>query len=254
MNRWGRMRNSASYISDFFVLSALLKNMTQHELPYSIGIIMDGNRRWAKERGLPTLEGHRKGYDKLTEVLDWCREKGIKELTVFAFSTENWNRTEEEVSYLMDLFRTMIVTVERDAVAHDTRLIFVGERSRFSSDIVAAITHAEEATAHCASFRFGIALSYGGRAEIMDAIHRIPSDRLTNITEEEFAALLWSHELRDPDLIIRTSGEQRLSGFLTWGSVYSELTFTDTYWPAFTKEEFADILADYASRGRRFGK
>lgn len=228
--------------------------MTQHEIPYSIGIIMDGNRRWAKKRGLPTLEGHRKGYDKLTEVLEWGREAGIKELTVFAFSTENWNRTQEEVSYLMDLFRTMIATVERDALAHDTRLIFIGERSRFSSDIVAAIEHAEEATSSCASFRFGIALSYGGRAEIVDAIRRIPPERLATITEEEFAALLWSHELRDPDLIIRTSGEQRLSGFLTWGSVYSELAFTKTYWPAFTKEEFANILADYASRARRFGK
>jgi undecaprenyl diphosphate synthase len=248
------MRNSASRIGDLFLLTALSKNMTQHELPYSIGIIMDGNRRWAKERGLPTFEGHRKGYDKLTEVLDWCREMGVKELTVFAFSTENWNRTQEEVGYLMDLFRTMIATVERDAIANDTRLIFLGERSRFSSDILTAIEHAEAVTASCASFRFGIALSYGGRAEIVDAIHRIPPEHLPDITEEEFAALLWSHELRDPDLIIRTSGEQRLSGFLTWGSVYSELAFTDTYWPAFTKEEFTTMLADYAARGRRFGK
>jgi undecaprenyl diphosphate synthase len=228
--------------------------MIQHEIPYSIGIIMDGNRRYAKERNLPTLEGHRKGYDKLIEVLDWCRDAGVKELTVFAFSTENWNRTKEEVSYLMDLFRAMIGKAKEDALLHDTRLIFIGQRDRFEPKIREAMESAERETAHCSSFLFAIALSYGGRAEIVDAIHRILPERLPDITEEEFGALLWSHDLRDPDLIIRTSGEQRLSGFLTWGSVYSELAFTETYWPAFTKTEFDAILVDYAERGRRFGK
>lgn len=228
--------------------------METNKIPHSIGIIMDGNRRWAKVAGLPTLEGHRKGYDTMRAVVDWCKESGVKEAIVYAFSTENWNRTKEEVGYLMNLFRMMISKVTEDAVRDDTRLIFLGERSRFDADIVRAIEDAEAQTHACSSFTFGIALSYGGRAEIVDAIHRIPPAKLATITEEEFSALLWTKELFDPDLIIRTSGEERLSGFLPWQSVYSELFFTETLWPAFTREEFDRILSAYAARNRRRGK
>lgn len=223
-------------------------------IPHSIGIIMDGNRRWAKEQGLPTLEGHRRGYDKLNEVLEWCRESGVKELTVYAFSTENWNRTQEEVGYLMNLFREMISNAVEKAKQNNTRLIFLGERTRFTPDILNAMIKAEEDTKECTSFTFGIALSYGGRAEILDAIHRIPSEKITSITEEEFSQLLWSKEMHDPDLIIRTSGEERLSGFLPWQSVYSELYFTETFWPALSRKEFDEILAIYTGRQRRYGK
>lgn len=228
--------------------------METNKIPHSIGIIMDGNRRWAKSEGLPTLEGHRKGYDTMRAVVDWCKESGVKEVIVYAFSTENWNRTKEEVGYLMNLFRVMIGKVTEDAVRDNTRLIFLGERSRFDTDIVRAIEDAERETRACTSFTFGIALSYGGRTEIIDAIHRIPSAQLATITEEEFSALLWTKELSDPDLIIRTSGEERLSGFLPWQSVYSELFFTETLWPAFTKAEFLSILDAYAARTRRLGK
>ena len=225
-----------------------------NNIPRCIGIIMDGNRRWAKAAGLPTLEGHRRGYNKLREVTDWCKDAGVKNLIVYAFSTENWNRTKEEVGYLMGLFREMIGKVTEDAVRDNTRLIFLGDRSRFDADMVRAIADAERETRACTSFTFGIALSYGGRAEIVDAIHRIPPAKLATITEEEFSALLWTKELSDPDLIIRTSGEERLSGFLPWQSVYSELFFTETLWPAFSKAEFLLILDAYAARTRRLGK
>lgn len=223
-------------------------------IPRSIGIIMDGNRRWAKGRGLPSVEGHRAGYDKLREVLRWSKAAGVGYLTVYAFSTENWNRSVEEVGYLMNLFRMMIKKMTEEAKAEDTQLIFLGERERFEPDIRAAIEEAEAATRGGKSFVFGIALSYGGRAEIIDAIHRIPPEKFATITEKEFAGLLWSKEIPDPDLIIRTSGEERLSNFLPWQSVYSELFFTKTFWPDFSQEEFDSILANFADRERRRGK
>lgn len=215
---------------------------------------MDGNRRWAKESGLPTLEGHRAGYQKLREVTGWCKEVEVKHLIVYAFSTENWDRTKEEVGYLMNLFREVVGRMVEDALRDDTRLLFLGERSRFEPDILRAITEAEEKTRGCASLTFGIALSYGGRAEILDAIHRIPQERLAQLSEEEFSQLLWTKEIADPDMIIRTSGEHRLSGFLPWQGVYSELFFVDAFWPAFTREEFDRILEEYAKRQRRFGQ
>ena len=221
--------------------------------PCSIGIIMDGNRRWAKDNGLPTLEGHRVGYEKLRDVLSWCKEFGVANVIVYAFSTENWNRTKEEVSYLMDLFRHIITEMVTESLKKDTRLIFLGERSRLDTDIIAMMNDAEERTRHCSSLTLGIALSYGGRTEIIDAIRRIPKDRLVTLTEEEFAALLWTHEIPDPDLVIRTSGEERLSNFLTWQSAYSELFFVKTLWPDFTREDFKRILDEYAKRQRRFG-
>jgi len=154
----------------------------------------------------------------------------------------------------MGLFRTGIKKMVSDAKANDTRIIFLGERSRFEPDIQEALKDAEEATGGGTSLTFGVALSYGGRVEIIDAIHRIPIDKLATISEEEFSSLLWSAEIPDPDLIIRTSGEERLSNFLPWQSVYSELFFTKTLWPDFTQEEFKHILGKYAERERRRGK
>lgn len=225
----------------------------EHHTPRSVGIIMDGNRRWAKGKGLPTLEGHRVGYEKLREVLLWCKEFGVASVMVYAFSTENWNRSKEEVAYLMDLFRYIIKEMINESLAKDSRMIFLGERSRLEADIIAMMNEAEEKTKHCKSLTLGIALSYGGRREIIDAIHRIPKDRIETVTEEEFSALLWTSEIPDPDLVIRTSGEERLSNFLPWQSAYSELFFVNTLWPDFTREEFKRILDEYAKRQRRFG-
>lgn len=220
----------------------------------SVGIIMDGNRRWAKEHGLPSFEGHRRGYEKLHDVVDWCRDLGVGELTVYAFSTENWNRAKEEVAYLLDLFRSGIREQLSFALKKNVRLLFPGDRSRFPEDIRAVMGDAEEKTKSFTEQTLTLALSYGGRAEILHAMREIPKEKISTITEEEFEKHLWTGGLKDPDLIIRTSGEKRLSGFLTWKSVYSELFFTDTYWPAFTKEEFARMLEEYGQRKRRFGR
>lgn len=222
--------------------------------PRSIGIIMDGNRRWATKNNLPKLEGHRVGYNKLREVQEWCQEVGVKHLIVYAFSTENWNRTKEEVGYLMNLLRTVMDSAVRDAIKNNGRLIFIGERSRLDVDIVRAMEDAEARTQNGSSFTLGIALSYGGRAEIIDAIRRIPEEKLSSISEDEFSRLLWTNQFSDTDLIIRTSGEERLSNFLPWQSVYSELFFTKTLWPDFTKEEFLKILGTFGNRERRLGK
>lgn len=219
----------------------------------SIGIIMDGNRRWAKEHNVPTLEGHRRGGEKLKEVLGWCREFGVRELTVYAFSTENWNRAQEEVSYLLELFRKGIKDQLSDALKNKIKLLFPGDRARFPEDIRMLMSEAEIKTKDHDTLTLSTALSYGGRAEILDAIHKIPKEEIATLTEEGFEKHLWTAGLKDPDMIIRTSGEERLSGFLTWKSVYSELFFTETFWPAFTKEEFARMLEEYGQRKRRFG-
>jgi undecaprenyl diphosphate synthase len=222
--------------------------------PQCIGIIMDGNRRYAKASGLPALEGHRAGYKKLLEVSEWCREAGVKNLIVYAFSTENWKRTEEEVGYLMNLFRSVIAEQVESAMKNDTRLIFLGERSWVAADIRKAMEDAEDQTKNNKSFNFGIALSYGGREEILNAVRSASAMQGGAIDEEKFSELLYTKDLPDPDIIIRTSGERRLSGFLPWQSVYSELFFTDTLWPAISREEFTGILKEYAERERRYGK
>lgn len=229
-----------------------MKPTDQH--PLSVGIIMDGNRRWAKARGLSTLEGHREGYAKLKEIINWSKEAGIGYVTVYAFSTENWNRTEEEVGYLMNLFRTVIGEVTKEAKEKGIKLVYIGQRERFAEDIRTAMNESEQSTRECTALTLAVALSYGGRQEIIDAVHRIPGDKIATITEEEFSKMLWTKDIADPDLIIRTSGEERLSNFLPWQSVYSEFFFTKTLWPDFSKDEFLSIIEEYHARERRLGK
>jgi undecaprenyl diphosphate synthase len=223
--------------------------------PQSIGIIMDGNRRWAKERGLLKVRGHEYGFEKLKEVLGWFRERGIKHLIIYAFSTENWNRAPEEVNYLMNLIRRVFAKDSKDLKEIQEkggRLRFVGERERFALDIQECLAHAEEVTVD-GTHALWVALSYGGRAEILRAAAALAKSG-EPVTEESFAKHLWTAGMPDPDIIIRTSGEQRLSGFLPWQGVYSELFFTKTYWPDFSEAEFDAILAEYATRERRRGK
>src|SRR3989344_1778454 len=224
--------------------------------PVCVGMIMDGNRRWAREQGLATLEGHRKGFEKLKEVLGWVEVRGIKHLVVYAFSTENWGRVEEEVSYLMDLIRRVFARESKELAEikeRRGRLRFIGERARFHPDIQEALAHAEEETKGGTCTLWG-GLSYGGRPEIIAAVNKLVEEGRESVGEEDISNALWSAGMPDPDLIIRTSGEQRLSGFLPWQGVYSELFFTKTYWPAFSEAEFDAILAEYASRERRRGK
>lgn len=226
-------------------------------IPYHLGIIIDGNRRWAKKKGLPTLEGHRQGYNKLKKVGKWCKAKGVKILTIFAFSTENWNRSKEEVSYLMRLLVQAFSKKEVDELnKNGIQLRVIGQKERLAKDLQKMIREAEGRTENNKEGILNLAISYGGRPEIIEAIKKIIKKKIPpeKITEEIISQNLWTEGLSDPDLIIRTSGEQRTSGFLTWQSVYSELYFCKKYWPDFTEKDLDEALLDYKLRQRRFGK
>lgn len=220
-----------------------------------LGIIMDGNRRWAKEHGLPSLEGHRRGYNKMKEVGDWCLARGIEILTVYAFSTENWNRSAEEVAYLMKLLKEALTKELPEFMAKGIKLKIIGSRERLSADLVEAIDQAEKQTRNNQRGILNIALNYGGHLEIVEAMRKIAAQGKTpeEITEELIAQNIYTAGQPDPDLIIRTSGEHRLSGFLTWQSVYSELYFVKTHWPAFSEQDLDQIIEDFNQRERRFG-
>ncbi len=229
---------------------------SETKAPICVGIIMDGNRRWAQAHGLPTLQGHEKGFEKLKEVLGWGQARGIRHLVVYAFSTENWGRAEEEVSYLMNLIRRVFARQSKELEEikeRGGRLRFIGDRGRFAPDIQEVLAHAEEETKR-GECTLWIGLSYGGRPEIVAAVNKLLEEGRESVGEEDINNALWSAGMPDPDLIIRTSGEQRLSGFLPWQSVYSELFFTKTYWPDFSEDELDGILAEYAARERRRGK
>jgi undecaprenyl diphosphate synthase len=221
-----------------------------------LAIILDGNRRWARSKGLPTLEGHRRGYDNVKTIGDAALERGIEHMTVFAFSTENWSRGAEEVGYLMDLL-LQALTKELDFyLERDIRLKVIGRRDGLSEKLVAAVTEAETRTAGGKRGQVNLCINYGGRAEIVDAVKRLVADGLAPdaVAEDLLASNMWTAGIPDPDLIIRTSGEQRLSGFLTWSGVYSELLFVEKHWPDFTAGDLDAALAEYGKRERRFGK
>lgn len=208
---------------------------------------MDGNGRWAKARRRPRLAGHKAGADALDRVMHYCRDAGIEYLTVYAFSTENWKRSKSEVAGLMSLLSTYIRTKEKELVAEGVRFRVIGRRDDLSPKLQRELARLEEKTA-AGSFSLVVALSYGGRDEIVRAAMRFKGS-----TEEEFAALLDTADIPDPDLIIRTSGELRLSNFLLWQAAYSEFYFTETLWPDFDRAEFDKALASYAKRERRMG-
>jgi undecaprenyl diphosphate synthase len=227
-------------------------------VPKSIGIIMDGNRRWARENNIPLMDGHKRGYEKIKEVMQWAKEAGIEYVTVYAFSTENWNRKSEEVEYLMNLFRFALRGEFESLTKEKIRVQFIGQRDRFSKDIQDLMIKTEHDTANFSGPTLIMAMSYGGRTEILDAIKKIAQEKIPEeiqkMTEEDFSKALSTHKAPDPDIIIRTSGEQRLSGFLPWQGVYSELFFVKQYWPAFSKEDFFAVLQEYTERERRLGK
>ena len=214
---------------------------------------MDGNRRWAKERGLDTLVGHQQGQQAWEEIVFAVRDLGIAHAVFYAFSTENWKRSEVEVSYLMDLFSEHLSRMSERLPEQRVRIRIIGRRTDFSGQLQEQMLQLETDSAQYVDTTIWIALSYGGRAEIVDAVNEAVKAG-KKVDEATFASLLWSHEMPDPDLVIRTGGEQRLSNFLPWHSIYSELYFTDTYWPAFTKEEFHRIVEWYGSRERRRGR
>jgi len=216
---------------------------------------MDGNRRWAKEKGLPTFEGHRAGGEKLKEVVKWAKDAGVRHIIFYTFSTENWNRSEEEVSYLLGLIGEYLSKELEHFNKEGGVLRCVGDMSRFSPGLQKTLKEAQEKTANNSGPHVYFALNYGGREEILSAVKKIVAEnpKPEEITEEYFGARLQTYPMPDPDLIIRTSGEKRLSGFLPWQGVYSELFFLDVYWPAFSKKDFDGILEEYEKRHRRFG-
>lgn len=222
-----------------------------------VGIIMDGNRRWAKQNGKMSVEGHKAGYAKLKEALSWIKEAGINEAIVYAFSTENWKRTEEEVGALMKLL-TFALSNEIDSLLKEgVRLKFAGDLTLFPEDFRKMLDNAVEVTKENTPLTLTVALSYGGRAEILESVKRVaklPADVMEKITEETFREYLWTGQMSDPDLIIRTGGELRMSNFLPYQSVYSELFFTKTLWPDFSREEFDSMLKEFGERKRNLGK
>lgn len=222
-------------------------------IPHHIGIIVDGNRRWAKEMGLPALEGHRRGYEKIKEVADWCRKEGVKILTVFCFSTENWNRSESEINYLMRLAKAVFLRGMKEFHKKSIKIRVIGQKERLPKFLQKAIKEAEDLTKDNGGMVLNFAISYGGRAEIIEAMKNIIKKKILpeKITEEIIRDNLWTS---DVDLIIRTGKEQRISNFLIWQAAYSELHFCKKYWPGFTEKDFKKAIFDYSRRKRRFGK
>jgi len=213
-----------------------------------VAIITDGNGRWAQERDLPVVAGHNAGADTVKARLRDAAEFGVRELTVYSFSTENWQRPEQEVDALMGMFSQRIASETPELREEGVRMRFIGRREGVSQALVEQMDWAEQETAHNERITLFVAFNYGGRAEIVDA-----AARFSGGTEEDFAKLLYAPEMHDPDLIIRTSGEQRMSNYLLWQSAYSELIFHDALWPDFSREDFRSVLDLYAGRARRFG-
>jgi undecaprenyl diphosphate synthase len=221
--------------------------------PRHVGIIMDGNGRWARGRHLPVAAGHRAGARALKRVVRAAGDSGIRDLTVFSFSTENWNRPAEEVDDLMGLFCELLDRELPELQAERVQMRFIGRREELDGELLAKIVEAETVTAENGRLRLFIAMNYGGRAEILDAARRFGLEAGPDAGEAEFAQYLYGPDLRDPELIIRTSGEQRLSNFLLWQSAYAELHFSTKLWPDFGADDLHEALEQYAQRHRRFG-
>lgn len=227
------------------------------QIPSHIAIIMDGNGRWAKQRFMPRVMGHKRGVESLRATVKSCRDLGVKYLTVFAFSSENWRRPSDEVSFLMSLFLKML---EREIVnlhKNNIRLKIIGDRTRFDERLRQTMLDAENLTANNSGLTLSIAANYGGRWDMMHAVQTLLADRpelATSFTEEDLQPYLSMSEAPEPDLFIRTGGEKRISNFMLWQLAYTELYFTDTLWPAFDGRELQLAIASYQNRERRFGR
>lgn len=233
--------------------------MTTNSLQH-IAFIMDGNRRWAKKRGLPIVAGHRQGAETLTNIAKAAKKMGLKYMTVYAFSTENWQRDKSEVDGLMDLLRQYLDNGFKELQENNARIIFIGEREMLAADIQAKMAKIESESAKNSDVTLCVALSYGGRQEIAAAVrklaHKVQDGLLQpeDITPEVVGGALYTAGIPDPDLLIRTSGEERLSNFLLWQSAYTELYFSETLWPDFSAAELEDIIKKYELRERRYGQ
>ena len=241
---------------------ALMEEIKKNNVPLHLGIITDGNRRYAREVGLSTNEGHVRGKDKLEEVLDWAMEVGIKIVTVYGFSTENFKRDTEEVRFLFNLINDSLRGLLTDdrIYKNEIRVRIIGDFKGLPQYLIQTINDVEKSTARFSKFKFNLAIGYGGRQEIINAVRNIASDvvagniKIDDINEKLFRNYLYDNTLTDPDLILRTSGEERISNFLLWQSAYSELYFSDVNWPDLKKIDFLRAIYSYQSRKRRYGK
>lgn len=231
---------------------------TENKIPAHIAIIPDGNRRWAKEKGLPIFEGHRKGFKQSIDLCKKARDLGIKILTLWAFSTENWKRDQKEINYLMKLYEIVIEKFLKEALKNEIRLVHLGRKDRISKSLREKIENAEEKTNKFEKYYLAIALDYGGRNDIVRAIKKMTNDKfqMSNLSENTFNLFLDTKDLPypNPDLIIRTGGDKRTSGFLLWQSEYAEYIFSDKYFPDFSPKDLENCVNEFMQRQRRFGK
>lgn len=231
------------------------KNICRH-----IAITMDGNGRWAKKRGMPRTLGHKKGAENVVKITRAMKESGVKYLTLYAFSTENWQRSKDEVDALMQLLNEYLDKELKEIMDNNVRIVFIGERYMLSDSIQAKMAFLEKESEKNTDLTLCIALSYGSRQEILSAVKKIAakvkegSMDISQITQDVFSEELYTKEIPDPDVLIRTSGEQRISNYLLWQSAYTELFFTNTLWPDFGKDELWDIINKFNQRERRYGK
>jgi undecaprenyl diphosphate synthase len=236
-----------------------MEEIDKERLPRHIAIIMDGNGRWAKKKSLNRISGHIKGVDAVREIVTACREVGIKVLTLYAFSMENWRRPKDEVEALMELLKMYLLKEAEEMVQNNIRLCAIGRLEDLPSDVQKTLRETMKKTNQCDGMILNLALSYGGRSEILYAIQGILSDlqngkiKRQDLTPQRFSQYLWTRGIPDPDLLIRTSGEFRISNFLLWQVAYTELYVTETLWPDFDRRELLKAISDYQSRERRFG-
>lgn len=242
------------------ILQKLPSDLALDRLPQHVAVIMDGNGRWAKRRGLPRIEGHRRGVDALKDLVRCSHDWGVKALTAYAFSTENWKRPHEEVDFLMMLFERVLIRELEEMIQQNVRIQFVGNLAVLPRSLQSQIERATQATEHNCGILFTIAANYGGREEILQACRGIATKvqqgqiQPEEINEALFSQHLYTANLGDPDLLIRTSGEMRLSNFLLWQMAYAEIYITEALWPDFDRTEFHQALSAYQKRDRRFGK
>ena len=233
--------------------------MEFHKVPEHVAIILDGNGRWAEARNLPRTQGHLEGVKRVEEIILSARRFGIRVLTLYTFSTENWNRPEFEVSMLMRTLISVLNQKVRDLNESQIRLQFIGSRKGIPAEVLKSIDYATELTKNNTAMILNIAFNYGGRVEILEAVSKIASDvqnqkiRIEEIDEALFSQYLYTRGLPDPDLLIRTSGEKRISNFLLWQLSYAEFYFTEKFWPEFNEHEFLKAIEDYQLRERRYG-
>ncbi len=232
--------------------NSLEQRIVKEKVPKSVAIIMDGNRRWGSKNNLTVAEAHYQGAKNVEKILKAALRIGIKEITIFAFSNENWKRSKEEINSLMSLFERFLKESRPDLLKNRAKVKFLGRLGAFSKKLRDEITKIEKETAD-GIYKLNICLNYGGRTEILDAVNKIVEDNIENIDEETFKGYLYSKEMSDPDLIIRTGGEYRVSNFLLWQLAYSELYFSTRYWPDFNENDFFKAILEFQRRKRTFG-